>query len=90
MAGRVPREPLLSPGEVQRRYERMTQQERLEFDNTLGDIVVGSRETCRSRVRHIPDEYGGEEIGLVTVTYSFADLLRSYRLLAEAFDIGAS
>ncbi|MCU1722642.1 MULTISPECIES: MsnO8 family LLM class oxidoreductase [unclassified Pseudomonas] len=89
MAGSMPREPLLSPGEVQRRYARMTQQERVEFDNTLGDMVVGSPETCWSRIRHIADEYGCEEIGVVTVTYSFDDRLRSYRLLSEASGLGA-
>lgn len=87
MAGSMPREPLLSPEEVQRRYERMTAQERIEFDNTLGDMVVGSPETCRERIRHVAKEYGCEEIGLVTVTYRFEDRLRSYRLVSEAFGV---
>lgn len=83
MAGSIPREPLLSPEEVQRRYGQMSQEERRDFDNTLGDMVVGSPETCRSIIRQIADEYGCEEIGVVTVTYSFDDRLRSYRLLGE-------
>ena len=85
MAGSMPREPLLSPEEVRQRYERMNRQEQHEFDSTLNDMVVGSAETCRSRIRQIADEFGCEEVGVVTVTYRFEDRLRSYQLLAEAF-----
>lgn len=90
MAGSVPREPLLAPGEVQQRYQRMSEQERLEFDSTLGDMVVGSPETCRTRIRQIAEAFGCEEIGVVTVTYAFDDRLRSYELLAQAFTGEAS
>ena len=90
MAGSIPREPLLSPEEVQQRYKQMSPEERRDFDNTLGDMVVGSPETCRARIEQIAEAFGCEEIGMVTVTYQFDDRLRSYRLLSEAFGIGAS
>ncbi|OLS64388.1 MsnO8 family LLM class oxidoreductase [Pseudomonas putida] len=83
-AGRMPREPLQSPAEVQRRYELMSAQERAEFDDTLGDMVVGSPETCRREMQRIADEFGCDEVGIVTVTYRLEDRLRSYRLLAQA------
>lgn len=85
MAGGMPREPLLDPAEVQRRYALMAPRDRLEFDNTLSDMVVGSPETCSSRIQQIAGEFGCEEIGLVTVTYRLQDRMRSYELLANAF-----
>lgn len=83
MAGRSPREGLLSPAEVLRRYELMSPLERSEFDDTLGDMVVGSPETCRREIRRIADEFGCDEVGVVTVTWRLEDRLRSYRLLAQ-------
>lgn len=81
MAGNGPREPLLAPGEVQRRYQLMPPQQRLAFDSTLADMVVGSPATCRAQISRIAADFGCEEIGVVTVTHGFEDRLRSYRLL---------
>lgn len=83
MAGGMHREPLLSPAEVQRRYELMASHERSEFDSTLGEMVVGSPETCLRKIREIASEFACDEIGVVTVTYQFEDRLRSYELLAR-------
>lgn len=82
-AGRGPREALLSPEQVQRRYARMSSGERAEFDQTLGAMVVGSAQTCRSRLQAFARDFGCEEIGIVTVTHRFEDRLRSYELLAS-------
>jgi len=83
MAGSKAREPLLSPAEVQERYQRMNTEEREEFDRTLADMVVGSPATCRSRIEQIAADFGCEEIGVVTVTWRFEERLESYRLLGE-------
>lgn len=89
MAGRAPREALLSPAEVRMRYERMNQSERHEFDETLDGMVVGSPETCQQKIQDLACDYGSDEIGIVTVTHRFEDRLRSYQLLARAFGITA-
>ncbi|WP_349975066.1 MsnO8 family LLM class oxidoreductase [Pseudomonas sp. WHRI 8519] len=83
MSGRAPREPLLDPSEVWRRYHLMSSDERLEFDSTLEEMVVGSPETCRRKIQYIASDYACEEIGIVTVTYRFEERLKSYLLLAR-------
>lgn len=87
MAGKTPREPLLSPKDVRERYERLSLSERREFDETLDHMVVGSPETCQKKIRDLADVFGSDEIGIVTVSHRFEDRLRSYRLLARAFGI---
>ena len=84
LAGTTPRQPLLSPAEVQGRYEAMSPHERLAFDDTLGDMVVGSPETCLKEIQRIADEFACDEVGIVTVTHRLEDRLRSYQLLAQA------
>nr|WP_269803249.1 MsnO8 family LLM class oxidoreductase [Pseudomonas sp. NMI542_15] len=81
------RERLLSPDEVQRRYKLMSRHDQDEFDNTLSDMVVGSPETCRGKLQEIATEFGCEEIGVVTVTHSLENRIRSYELLANAFGL---
>lgn len=84
MAGVTPREPLLDPHEVQRRYALMPPHQRQAFDDTLNDMVVGAPETCRREIQRIASEFGCEEVGIVTVTYRLEDRLRSYELLGNA------
>ncbi|MBC3457006.1 MsnO8 family LLM class oxidoreductase [Pseudomonas mosselii] len=84
MAAGAPRERLLSPSEVRTRYQKMTQLERLEFDATLGDMVVGSPENCHKKIQELAHAFGSDEVGIVTVTHSLDDRIRSYRLLATA------
>ncbi|WJD60730.1 MsnO8 family LLM class oxidoreductase [Pseudomonas kurunegalensis] len=84
MAGSAPREPLLSPSEVKARYLKMTQLERVEFDATLGDMVVGSPKSCHDKIQELAHTFGSDEIGVVTVTHRLEDRIQSYRLLANA------
>lgn len=85
MAGKTPREPLLSPANVRERYGQMDKYERREFDDALEDMVVGSLETCQRRIQDLANAFGCDEIGIVTVTHRFEDRLRSYQLLGRAF-----
>ena len=89
MAGSAPREPLLSPSEVRARYLKMSQPERLEFDATLDDMVVGSPESCLKRIQELAQAFGSDEVGIVTVTHRLEDRIQSYRLLAIAKDLCA-
>lgn len=87
MAGKQPREPLMSPSDVRAQRERMSLEMRQEFDETLADMIVGSPQTCRQRLLDLALTFACEEIGIVTVTHAFADRVQSYRLLAEALEL---
>ncbi|MSO70239.1 MAG: LLM class flavin-dependent oxidoreductase [Alphaproteobacteria bacterium] len=49
--------------------------------------VVGSPAQCRDRLFALAERYGVDEVVVVTITYDFQARLRSYELLAEAFDL---
>lgn len=84
-AGNQPREKLLGPEEVYERYKQMSPAERSEFDDVLGDMVIGSPQTCRQQIIKYANEFGCDEIGFVTVTHRLEDRLQSYRLLSSVF-----
>jgi len=48
-------------------------------------MVLGSPATVRAGLEAVADEYGAEEVIVVTVTHSHAARKRSYELIAEAF-----
>lgn len=88
MAGGSLREPLLPPSDVSARYLDMSQIERAEFDATLDDMVVGSPESCRRKIQKLAQDFGIDEIGIVTVTHGLEDRIQSYRLLADTMRLG--
>ena len=87
MAGSPKREPLLSPAEVKMRYASMSASDRLEFDSTLEDMVVGSPETCLTKIKQLSKAFDCDEIAILTVTYTNEDRLKSYQLLAKVFQL---
>lgn len=84
MTGRGPREPLLSPEEVERRRQQMNVAQRAEFDEILDSMIVGSPSSCRAEILRLCDAFGTREAGIVTVTHGFEARLASYQLLAQA------
>ena len=50
--------------------------------------VIGSPATVRSAIEGVADEYGADEIMIVTIVYDHAARCRSYELIAEAFGLG--
>ncbi len=50
-------------------------------------LIVGSPATVRSRLEALAEEYGAEEVMIVTITHRHADRRRSYELIAEAFGL---
>lgn len=84
MTGRGPREPLLSPEEVERRRQRMTAALHAEFDEMLESMIVGSASFCRAEILRLCKSFGTHEAGIVTVTHGFEDRLASYEHLAQA------
>ncbi|WAH60926.1 MsnO8 family LLM class oxidoreductase [Pseudomonas silvicola] len=89
MAGRGPREALLSPEEVATRRRRMHAADQEEYDQTLDNMIVGSPETCRTRIMELANFFACNEVGVVTVTHTYTDRLTSYQLLAKAFGLTA-
>jgi alkanesulfonate monooxygenase SsuD/methylene tetrahydromethanopterin reductase-like flavin-dependent oxidoreductase (luciferase family) len=49
--------------------------------------VAGTPAQCRERLEALAREYGVDEIVAVTITETAATRLRSYELLAQAFDL---
>lgn len=50
-------------------------------------MIVGSPRTVKERIEALANAYGVKEIIVVTITYHFEDRLRSYELLADAFEL---
>jgi alkanesulfonate monooxygenase SsuD/methylene tetrahydromethanopterin reductase-like flavin-dependent oxidoreductase (luciferase family) len=47
--------------------------------------IIGTPATVRDRLTALAEDYGADEIMVVTITYEHAARRRSYELLAEAF-----
>ncbi|MBO8164726.1 MAG: LLM class flavin-dependent oxidoreductase [Brevibacillus sp.] len=52
-------------------------------------MIVGTKEQVKQRIEALCSAYSTTECMVVTITHDFADRLRSYQLLAEAFGLGA-
>ena len=53
-------------------------------------VVVGTPETVRSGLEAVAEEYGADEVLVVTITHDHEARKRSYELLAEAFGLTAA
>ena len=52
--------------------------------------IIGSSEKVRGEVEQLADEYGAEEVIVVTITHDHAARRRSYELLADVFGLEPS
>ncbi|GAC1358676.1 MAG: LLM class flavin-dependent oxidoreductase [Herpetosiphon sp.] len=50
-------------------------------------LIVGSPTTVRDGINAVANEYGANEVLLVTITHGHAERRRSYELIAGAFDL---
>ena len=55
--------------------------------NNSGRIVSGTPEQVKEQLEALAEEFGVDEIVVTTMTYSHEDRLRSFTLLAEAFEL---
>jgi alkanesulfonate monooxygenase SsuD/methylene tetrahydromethanopterin reductase-like flavin-dependent oxidoreductase (luciferase family) len=53
-------------------------------------MVVGTPDRVKAQLLDLADAYGVDELVVVTITHDFADRVRSYELLAEAFGLPAA
>lgn len=88
MAGQGVMEPFLSPSQVADAYQQLSPSQQAAYDHVLQGYTVGTPQQCLDEIEALAKAYGTDEIGLVTVTYSFEDRLRSYQLLAQAMNSG--
>jgi luciferase family oxidoreductase group 1 len=49
--------------------------------------IVGGIDKVRAQIEQLADDYGTDEVIIVTITFDHAARRRSYELLAEAFDL---
>jgi len=52
--------------------------------------IVGTPQQVRERLLALAEAHGAEELVVVTITYDYTSRLRSYELLAEAFELTAA
>ena len=67
--------------------EELSEPEREYVRHQQRTSLVGGPERVRDRLSALATELDVDEFIVVTITYDFADRVRSYELLAEAFDL---
>lgn len=77
--------PLLPPAEVD--TGAYSAQERRAADTLREHVLVGSVAQVGERLRRLAEALGADELVILTWTYELAARLRSYELLAEAFQL---
>lgn len=70
--------------------EDLNEAEREYIDFQRANALVGGPEQVRERMQALAAELDAEEFIVVTITYDFAERVRSYELLAEAFGLEAA
>jgi len=81
------REFLPTPAQAQDRIRQLNESELAYFQRCLGDIVHGSGEQCREQIEQIAKNCQARDISVVNVTHSLDTRLKSYELLAQAFEM---
>jgi len=64
-----------------------SREERLRIAMNRRRMVIGAPEQVKERMLELGQRYGIEEIVAVTICHDFAPRLRSYELLAQAFEL---
>lgn len=71
--------------DVQRQNYTEAEQQRIAYNRQR--VLCGTQAQVKYKLEELAAKYDVEELILVTITYSFEDRLRSYELLAEAFEL---
>ncbi|CAD6539001.1 LLM class flavin-dependent oxidoreductase [Paraburkholderia sabiae] len=78
--------PSIAQGLAQEYGER----EQLIIDREKPRSIIGTPESVTERMRALQEQFDADELIVLTVAGSYRARLRSYQLLAEAFDLGKS
>jgi luciferase family oxidoreductase group 1 len=76
--------PSLEQGDMQQYGER----ERLVIEREKARSIIGTPETVPERLLELQARFNADELIVLTVAGSYGARLRSYELLAEAFELG--
>jgi alkanesulfonate monooxygenase SsuD/methylene tetrahydromethanopterin reductase-like flavin-dependent oxidoreductase (luciferase family) len=76
-------EPMGSAEELDN-YE-FSEEEKIRIKNNRGRIVSGTPPQVKQQLETLAEEFGTDEIIITTMTYSQADRMRSFELLAKEF-----
>jgi luciferase family oxidoreductase group 1 len=63
--------------------------ETLQIFSQRRRAIIGDPARVRAGIEEVAEEYGADEIAVVTITHDHAARRRSYELLAQAFDLSA-
>lgn len=85
LANRGQRTGIPSPDEA--RTFLYTPHERAYLEYMRSRSIYGDPEQVKAKLMALGEEYAADEFILVTITHDFASRLRSYQLLAEAFEL---
>ena len=66
---------------------QFTAEDQLHLAHNRGRVVSGTPEQVHVQLTKIAEDYAVDEVAAVTITADFEDRLRSYELLAEAFEL---
>jgi alkanesulfonate monooxygenase SsuD/methylene tetrahydromethanopterin reductase-like flavin-dependent oxidoreductase (luciferase family) len=64
---------------------RYTDEERRYVMSQRARAVIGGPASCRAALEAMAERYGADEVMLLTITGDYESRLRSYELLAQAF-----
>lgn len=81
------REGFPSIQETEAAIKKMSATEKGYFQTYMGDIIYGTGSECRKKIEALVDNCRANEVTVVNVTYTFEQRLRSYELLAQAFEM---
>jgi luciferase family oxidoreductase group 1 len=73
------------PSDAEAAAHRYSEEERRYVMGQRARAVIGSPASCRSQLEEMAARYQADELMLLTITGSYATRLRSYELLAGAF-----
>jgi alkanesulfonate monooxygenase SsuD/methylene tetrahydromethanopterin reductase-like flavin-dependent oxidoreductase (luciferase family) len=79
--------PIPFPSPEEALAQPLTSQEEKLLSTVAKRSIVGTGEHVRERLINLAEAHGAEELVVVTITYDYASRLRSYELLAQAFNL---
>jgi luciferase family oxidoreductase group 1 len=79
--------PSLFPSVEEAQAYPYTQREQYQVRETRARLIVGAPQSVHRRLNALAAETGVEEVMVTTMVHSHEARLRSYKLLAEAFDL---
>jgi luciferase family oxidoreductase group 1 len=80
--------PIATPQEAQAYVYSV--QARAIVERERARAVIGAPDAVKARLLALKEQFGADELMVITITGDYATRLRSYELLAEAFDLGSA